>query len=55
MATNTGKEHRKGAVRDRDQVYNPHNKRWVKRDENGRFIDQKADSDPFKGVKKQKS
>jgi hypothetical protein len=39
MAKNTGKNYRKGAVRKRDQVFNPHNERWVKQDEQGKFID----------------
>ena len=57
MATNppTGDNQRKGAVRDRSQVHNPQNDRWVKRDtETGQFIDQKADHRPFKGVTKEK-
>ena len=57
MATNPpkGDNHRVGAVRDRSQVHNPKSDRWVKRDDNtGRFIDQKADRDPFKGVRKEK-
>ena len=57
MATNPprGDNHRKGAVRDRSQVFNPQSDRWVKRDkDNGRFMDQKADPDPFKGVRKEK-
>jgi hypothetical protein len=57
MATNppAGDGHRKGAVRDRSQVFNPITQRWTKRDtETGRFIDQKADSKPFKGVRKEK-
>lgn len=53
MATNPPKgPGRKGAVKDRDQVYNPQNKTWTKRDENKRFLDQKADGAPFKGVRK---
>lgn len=53
MAGNTGKNHRDGAVKGRDQVYNPKNDAWTKRDtETGKFIDQKADSKPFKGVTK---
>ncbi len=53
MATNPPKgPGRVGAVRDRDQVYNPKNNRWVKRDDNGQFMDQKADDKPFKGVRK---
>lgn len=56
MAKNgkVGDGHREGAVRDRSQVQNP-NGNWTKRDTgNGRFIDQKADDKPFKGVRKEK-
>lgn len=50
-----GDNHRQGQVTDRFQTYNPHNDRWVKRDATtGRFIDQKSDPDPFKGVRKEK-
>lgn len=50
-----GDGHRHGAVRDRSQTYNPRNDRWTKRDtDTGKFIDQKADEDPFKGVRKEK-
>jgi len=45
---------RKGAVRDRSQVYNPHTERFVKRDrDTGLFMDMKADKKPFKGVSKE--
>ena len=57
MATNppTGDGHRNGAVRKRSQTYNPKTGRWVKRDsDTGKFIDQKADKKPFKGVRKEK-
>lgn len=57
MATNPpkGDGHRNGAVRGRSQVYNPQNDRWTKRDsDTGRFMDQKADGKPFKGVTKEK-
>ena len=57
MAKNppNGDGHRIGAVRERSQVYNPSNDRWVKRDTNtGRFMDQKSDGTPFKGVRKEK-
>lgn len=57
MAKNApyGDNRKQGAVRDRSQVYNHHNDRWIKRDaETGRFIDQKADKEPFKGVRKEK-
>ena len=56
MATNspTGDGHRNGAVRDRSQVQNPVNNNWTKRNtNNGRFIDQKTDGNPFKGVRKE--
>lgn len=57
MATNPpkGDNKRNGAIRDRSQVKNPHTNRWVKRDSNtGRFIDQKSDEKPFKGVRREK-
>jgi hypothetical protein len=57
MAKNppTGDGHRHGAVKGRSQVLNPSNGRWTKRDaETGRFMDQKADGEPFKGVRKEK-
>lgn len=50
-----GDHHRVGAVRDRSQVLNPRTGRYVKRDDStGRFMDQKADSKPFKGVRREK-
>jgi len=57
MATNppTGDGHRNGAVGDRSQVYNPQTGNWTKRDtDTGRFMDQKIDGTPFKGVRKEK-
>lgn len=57
MATNppTGDGHRIGAVKERSQTYNPKTDNWTKRNsETGRFIDQKADSKPFKGVRREK-
>ena len=46
---------RKGAVRSRSQVHNPQNSTWTKRDgESGRFMDQKADAKPFKGVRRER-
>lgn len=57
MATNppTGDGRRNGAVRDRSQTFNPKNDHWVKRDaDTGRFMDQKSDNKPFKGVRKEK-
>jgi hypothetical protein len=56
MATNPpkGDGHRNGAVRNRSQVQAP-NGNWVKRDANsGRFMDQKQDGKPFKGVRREK-
>lgn len=56
MATNkpTGDGHRNGAVKDRSQTFNPKTGSWVKRDsDTGKFIDQKQDSKPFKGVRKE--
>jgi hypothetical protein len=57
MAKNAppGDNRRIGAVKERSQVLNPKNDRWTKRDSaNGQFMDQKADKDPFKGVRKEK-
>ncbi len=57
MAKNppSGDNRRVGAVRERSQTYSPKTGSWVKRDaSNGRFIDQKADPKPFKGVRKEK-
>ena len=57
MATNppAGDGQRNGTVRDRSQVFNPVTRRWTKRDtETGRFMDQKVDGKPFKGVRKEK-
>ncbi len=58
MATNkpVGDSARVGAVRNRSQTYNPSTERWTKRDaDSGKFMDQKADEKPFKGVRKEKS
>ena len=52
MAKNTGNDHRVGAVKSRSQVQTPGG--WVKRDsDTGRFMDVKADGEPFKGVRKE--
>jgi len=56
MAKNApiGDNARRGAVRDRSQTYNPVSETWVKRDaDTGRFMDQKKDGTPFKGVRKE--
>ena len=51
MAKNTGDGSRIGSVKDRTQVLNPKTGNYVKRDtDTGRFIDQKTDGEPFKGV-----
>jgi hypothetical protein len=45
---------RRGAVRERSQVYNPLMERYVKRDrDTGKFMDMKADRKPFKGISKE--
>lgn len=50
MAGNTGKGHRKGAVKGKSQTYNPKTKQHVKRDSNtGKFVSSK--STPYKGVR----
>lgn len=57
MAVNKpyGDGHRKGAVRQRSQSFNPLTNQWVKRDiDTGKFIDVKQDGTPFKGVRKEK-
>jgi len=56
MAKNApvGDNARRGAVRDRSQTHNPVTDTWVKRDTGtGRFMDQKKDGTPFKGVRKE--
>ncbi len=56
MATNppSGDGHRNGAVRDRSQAFNPRTQTWVKRDDTtGRFMDQKQNGMPYKGVRKE--
>lgn len=58
MAKNdpVGDNARRGAVRDRSQVQNPQNGNWTKRNaDTGRFMDQKQDGTPFKGVRREKS
>jgi len=49
-----GDGHRHGAVTGRSQTLNTKTNLWTKRDtETGRFINQKADPTPFKGVRKE--
>lgn len=44
---------RVGCVRKCDQVWDPKNKRWIKRcTDTGQFMDQKADKKPFRGIRK---
>ncbi len=53
MATNTGKNLRRGSVIDRSQTHNPKNDTWVKRDDTtGKFMGVKK-GEPFKGVTKE--
>ncbi|MBI4689388.1 MAG: hypothetical protein HY754_03840 [Nitrospirae bacterium] len=57
MAKNAphGDNHRHVAVKNRTQVYNPHNQRWTKIDaDTNLFIDQKDAKEPSKGVRKEK-
>lgn len=50
-----GDGHRNGQITGRSQAYNESIERWIKRDmETGRFMDQKQDGTPFKGVRKEK-
>tara|TARA_B110000971_G_C19918746_1_gene458122 strand:+ start:518 stop:745 length:228 start_codon:yes stop_codon:yes gene_type:complete len=52
MAKNTGNSCRKGAVKERSQVYNDKTKQYVKRNKkNGRFLSSKKTA--YKGVKKE--
>lgn len=56
MAKNApvGDNARRGAVRDRSQVFNPVTQTWIKRNTGtGQFMDQKKDGDPFKGIRKE--
>jgi hypothetical protein len=54
MAKNTGDGYRRGSVDDRTQFKAP-NGNYVKRDtDSGRFMDQKSDGRPFKGVAQEK-
>jgi len=56
MAKNppVGDGHRHGMVKERSQTYNPKTETWTKRDSNtGKFMDQKGDWTPFKGVRKE--
>ena len=49
----SGDGHRKGAVKQRTQTYNPRTRQYVKRDsDTGYFIDVKQDGKPFKSISK---
>ena len=52
MAKNKG-ETRKGAVKDRTQVYNSKTDMYIKRGPNGQFMSSKKGT-PYKGVTKEK-
>lgn len=53
MAGNTNEGHRKGAVRDRSQTYNPKTEQFIKRDTTtGKFIS--TSNNKYKGVKTEK-
>ncbi|RKJ10549.1 hypothetical protein D7X33_49445 [Butyricicoccus sp. 1XD8-22] len=54
VAKNTGNGYRKGSVKDRTQTFNPKTNTWVKRGDDGKFMDVKSDGTPFKGVRKEK-
>ena len=56
MAKNGPKGHgRIGRIKERSQTYNPHIQKWVERDtKTGQFKNVKADSKPFKDVRKEK-
>ena len=52
MASNTGKDYRQRAVKERVQIQNPVTKRWVKIDtKSGQIVDVKKTPGPFKGVR----
>ncbi|NOT39881.1 MAG: hypothetical protein HOP13_05255 [Alphaproteobacteria bacterium] len=57
MAKNekSGDNRRAGAVKKRSQALNTKTGKWVKRDtKSGKFTDVKADTKPFKGVRKER-
>jgi hypothetical protein len=43
---------RKGTVAKRSQALSGRNHRWTKKGKDGKFMDQKRDYAPFKGVRK---
>lgn len=48
-----GDGHRIGAVKNRSQCYNRQINRYIKRNDNGQFMSQKDDGNPYKGVRKE--
>ena len=54
MARNSGRGYRIGAVRRRSQVLNPRTRRWTTRGPDGRLINGKSDTKPFRGVRKER-
>jgi hypothetical protein len=54
MATNTGRQFRRGAVRRRSQTLNSKTHRWINRGTRGRFVNVKSDAKPFKGVRRER-
>ena len=55
MAKNTNEGFRLGSVTNRSQLKNPVNGKFIKRNEDtGRFMKQKKDGTPFKGVAHEK-
>ncbi len=55
MATNTGTNHRTGAVKARVQVKNPVTNRYVKIDSStGRILEHKKTPGPYKGIREKK-
>lgn len=54
MARNTNNNTRKGAVKDRSQVYNAKTNCYIKRDaKTGQFMSVKKET-PYKGIRKEK-
>lgn len=54
MATNTGRNFGRGAVRQGSQTRNSKTRRWTKRGIGGRFVNGKPDAKPFKGVRRER-
>lgn len=54
MATNTGRNFRRGAVRQRSQMRKSKTRRWTKRGIGGRFVNGKSDAKPFRGFRRER-